>query len=87
MFMFGGWNYESVLDMVDSLVYGRRYGGFYDIITNFTVRELMELFTVIQNKINSENIAEAMSAAGGEQGSMIPTQELSQEMLNFLMDV
>ena len=86
MFMFGGWDYESVLSMVDSLVYGRRYGGFFEIITEFTVKELMELFTVIQNKENEKNLNEAMASGGNDAEVDVPTEELSQEMLDFLMN-
>ena len=84
MFLFGGWDYGSVLAMVDTLVYNRRYGGFYDIITNFTVRELMELFKVITNKENEKNLNEAVTNSGTDVS--MPTEELSQEMIDFLMN-
>lgn len=82
--MFGGWDYSAILSMVDSLVYDRRYGGFYEIINNLTVRELLEVFTVIQNKINEENLNRAV-ADNASNSSQIPTEELSQDMLDFLM--
>ena len=83
MYLFGGWDYESVLAMVDELVYGRRYGGFFDIIENLTVRELVEIFNVIQNKENEKHLEETMS---GGSGTQLPTEDLSPEVLNFLMD-
>ena len=84
MFMFGGWDYEGILAMVDDLVYGRRYGGFYDIITNFTVRELVEIFNVITNKENKKNLQDTVSQSNNELS--VPTEELSQEMIDFLMN-
>lgn len=84
MFLFGGWDYGSILAMVDTLVYNRRYGGFYDIITNFTVRELIELFKVITNKENEKNLNEAVTNSGTDVS--MPTEELSQEMIDFLMN-
>ena len=84
MFMFGGWDYEVILDMVDDLVYGRRYGGFYDIITNFTVKELVEIFNVITNKENKKNLQETVSQSNNELS--VPTEALSQEMIDFLMN-
>lgn len=84
MFMFGGWDYEVILAMVDDLVYGRRYGGFYDIITNFTVRELVEIFNVITNKENKKNLQDTVSQSNNELS--VPTEELSQEMIDFLMN-
>ena len=83
MFMFGGWDYASILSMVDTLVYGRHYGGFFDIITNFTVRELLELFTVIKNKENEKNLNQAVAQNNGK--TDIPTEGLTQEMIDFLM--
>ena len=86
MFLFGGWDYGAILSIVDSLVYGRRYGGFFDIITNFTVRELLELFRVIHNKENEKNLKEAIASGNSAGSKDIPTQGLSQEMLDILMD-
>lgn len=85
MFMFGGWDYGYVLSMVDSLVYDRRYGGFFDIITNFTVKELLEIFNVIRNKENEDNLNQAVSESN-QGGVEVPTGELSQEMMDFLMN-
>ena len=85
MFMFGGWDYGYVLSMVDSLVYDRRYGGFFDIITNFTVKELLEIFNVIRNKENEKNLNQAVSE-NNQDSVEVPTGELSQEMMDFLMN-
>lgn len=84
MFMFGGWDYESVLAMVDDLVYARRYGGFHELLTNYTVKELMEIFTVIQNKERAKDLKDAASQSN--EGISVPTEDLSPEMLKFLMD-
>ena len=85
MFMFGGWDYGSVLTMVDSLVYDRHYGGFFDILNNFTVKELMEVFTIIRNKENEKNLQETM-IQGSKDVVDVPTEGLSQEVLDFLMN-
>ena len=81
MFMFGGFDYEYILSMVDSLVYGRRYGGFLDILNNFTVKELLEVFNAIQNKENEAKLQSAIEAGGGQQ---MKTEELTPEMLRAL---
>lgn len=81
MFMFGGFDYEYILSMVDSLVYGRRYGGFLDILENFTVRELLEVFKAIQNKENEAKLNEAIGAGGGQQ---VADNELTPEMIRAL---
>lgn len=81
MFMFGGFNYGEILSMVDSLVYGRRYGGFLDIIDNFTVKDLLEVFHVIQNKENEAKLQSAVEAGGGQQ---VSENELTPEMLRAL---
>ena len=85
MFLFGGWDYETVLAMTDELVYGRRYGSFFDIINNLTVRELIEIFKVIQNKEHKKELESAVSQSN-RNNKNIPTEEMSQELLNFLMD-
>ena len=85
MFMFGGWDYESILVMLDELVRGRRYGGFYDMLTNFTVKELFEIFSVIQNKEQEKQLAEAVSEPPSGSKNL-PTSELSEEVLDFLMN-
>ena len=85
MFMFGGWDYESILVMLDELVHGRRYGGFYDMLTNFTVKELFEIFSVIQNKEQEKQLAEAVSEPPSGSKNL-PTSELSEEVLDFLMN-
>ena len=85
MFMFGGWDYESILVMLDELVHGRRYGGFYDMLTNFTVKELFEIFRVIQNKEQEKQLAEAVSEPPSGSKNL-PTSELSEEVLDFLMN-
>ena len=84
MFMFGGWDYESILVMLDELVHGRRYGGFYDMLTNFTVKELLEIFSAIRNKEQEKQLAEAVSEPPGSKN--LPTSELSEEVLDFLMN-
>ena len=83
--MFGGWDYESILVMLDELVHGRRYGGFYDMLTNFTVKELFEIFSVIQNKEQEKQLAEAVSEPPSGSKNL-PTGELSEEVLDFLMN-
>ena len=83
--MFGGWDYESILVMLDELVRGRRYGGFYDMLTNFTVKELLEIFSVIQNKEQEKQLAEAVSEPPSGSKNL-PTSELSEEVLDFLMN-
>ena len=83
--MFGGWDYESILVMLDELVHGRRYGGFYDMLTNFTVKELFEIFSVIQNKEQEKQLAEAVSEPPSGSKNL-PTSELSEEVLDFLMN-
>lgn len=83
MFLFGGWDYESILAMVDDLAYARRYGGFFDIISNLTVRELVEIFNVIHNKENEKHLEETVSGSGT---SNVPTGDLSPEVLDFLMN-
>lgn len=83
MFLFGGWDYESILAMVDDLAYSRRYGGFFDIISNLTVRELVEIFNVIHNKENKKHLEETVSDS---RNSDIPTGDLSPEVLDFLMN-
>ena len=85
MFMFGGWDYESILVMLDELVHGRRYGSFYDMLTNFTVKELFEIFSVIQNKEQEKQLAEAVSEPPSGSKNL-PTSELSEEVLDFLMN-
>ena len=85
MFMFGGWDYESILVMLDELVRGRRYGGFYDMLTNFPVKELFEIFSVIQNKEQEKQLAEAVSEPPSGSKNL-PTSELSEEVLDFLMN-
>lgn len=85
MFMFGGWDYESILVMLDELVHGRRYGGFYDMLTNFTVKELLEIFSAIQNKEQEKQLAEAVSEPPSGSKNL-PTSELSEEVLDFLMN-
>lgn len=83
MYLFGGWDYEAILAMVDELVYKRRYGSFFDIISNLTVRELIEIFNVIKNKENKENLENTMSA---QNGAELPTEGISQEIFDFLME-
>lgn len=83
--MFGGWDYESILVMLDELVHGRRYGGFYDMLTNFTVKELLEIFSAIQNKEQEKQLAEAVSEPPSGSKNL-PTSELSEEVLDFLMN-
>lgn len=83
--MFGGWDYESILVMLDELVHGRRYGGFYDMLTNFTVKELFEIFSAIQNKEQEKQLAEAVSEPPSGSKNL-PTSELSEEVLDFLMN-
>lgn len=85
MFLFGGWDYETVLAMADELAYGRRYGSFFDIINNLTVRELIEIFKVIQNKEHKKELESAVSQSSGNNKN-VPTEGMSQELLNFLMD-
>ena len=83
MYLFGGWDYEAILAMVDELVYKRKYGSFYDIISNLTVRELIEIFNVIKNKENKENLESTMS---NQNSTDIPTESISQEIFDFLME-
>lgn len=83
MFLFGGWDYESILAMVDDLVFVRKYGNFLDLINNLTVKELMEIFTVIQNKERAKEVDGVV--AGSSNSTDIPTQELPQDVLDFLM--
>ena len=83
MYLFGGWDYEAILAMVDELVYKRKYGGFFDIISNLTVRELIEIFNVIKNKENKKNLESTMS---NQNSTDIPTESISQEIFDFLME-
>ena len=84
MYMFGGWDYSSVLATVDSLVYSRRYGGFFDIINNLTVRELTEIFNVIQNKENEKTLEKALSE--NKNGVEVPVEDLTPDIFDLLMN-
>lgn len=83
MYLFGGWDYESILAMVDDLAYSRRYGGFLDIINSLTVRELVEIFNVIHNKENKKHLEETVT---GSHDANLNTGELSPEVFDFLMN-